>query len=306
MGPVRFSVWPASIHGFTDLAALVEHCEATGWDGAYVVDHFMADRPDGAPDDTPVLEALTVLAALAARTHRIRLGPLVLGGTYRHPAVVAKTAVTLDQVSGGRFVLGLGAGWQRNEHAAYGIDLPRVGVRMDRYEEGCAAIRSLLSEARTTFAGEHVRLTDAPCEPTPPAGRVPLLIGAKGERRGLRIAARHADEWNSWATVDQLRHRSDILVRHCDDAGRDPTQIRRSTQALVHLTDDGAAADRLRAEDSSRPRLIGSPSALVDAIGTYAEAGLDELVVPDWNLGTGPARLDVLDRLQAEVFPAFR
>lgn len=306
MVPMRFSVWPGSWHGFDDLAAVVGHCEATGWDGAYVVDHFMGDRADDAPDDTPVLEALTVLAALAVRTERIRLGPLVLGATYRHPAVVAKCAATLDEITGGRFVLGLGAGWQVNEHDAYGIPLPPVKARMDRYEESCAAMRALLHHGRTTMAGDHVRLTDAPCEPSPPGGRLPLLIGAKGERRGLRIAARHADEWNSWATVDQLRHRSEVLARHCDDAGRDPAVIQRSTQAFVHLTDDASEADRLRAEPSSRPRLIGSPTELVDAIGAYVEAGLDELIVPDWNLGTGPARLEVLDRLMAEVIPAFR
>lgn len=306
MGAMRFSVWPASIHGFHDLAGVVEHCEATGWDGAYVMDHFMVDREDGAPDDAPVLECMTALAGLAARTDRIRLGPLVLGGTYRHPAVVAKAAATLDQLSGGRFVLGLGAGWQRNEHQAYGIDLPPVKERMDRFEEGAVAIASLLTEDRTTFAGRHVQLTDAPCRPRPPDGRLPVLIGAKGERRGLRIAARVADEWNSWATLDQLRHRSQILARHCDDLDRDPAEIRRSTQAFVHLIDDPSEADRLRSEPSTRPRLIGSPSQLIDQVGAYAEAGLDELIVPDWNLGTGAGRLEVLDRIQAEVVPAFR
>ncbi|WCO65279.1 LLM class flavin-dependent oxidoreductase [Iamia majanohamensis] len=303
---MRFSVWPASVHGFADLAAVVGHCERTGWDGAWVMDHFMGDRPDGAPDDTPVLEALTVLPALAARTERIRLGPLVLGGTYRHPAVVAKAAATLDELSGGRFVLGLGAGWQVNEHAAYGIDLLPVRERLDRFEESCAAIRSLLTEDRTTLVGDHVTLNDAPCRPTPPPGRVPILVGAKGERRGLRIAALHADEWNSWATVEQLRHRSDVLARHCADVGRDPGAIRRSTQAVVHLVDDPVEADRLRAEPSSRPRLVGTPAQLVDQVGAYAEAGLDELVVPDWTMGTGPGRLEVLDRIQAEVAPAFR
>ncbi|CAN5707173.1 LLM class flavin-dependent oxidoreductase [soil metagenome] len=305
-GPMRFSVWPLSVHGFADLAGVVGHCEATGWDGAYVVDHFMGNREDDAPDDTPVLEALTTLAALAAQTERIRLGPLVLGGTYRHPAVVAKSAATLDDLSGGRIVLGLGAGWQRNEHRAYGIELPPVKERMDRFEEGAVAIRSLLTEDRTTFAGDHVELTDAPCRPTPPGGRLPILIGAKGERRGLRIAARVADEWNSCATVDQLRHRSEVLARHCDDLGRDPAEIRRSTQAFVRLVDDSAEADRLRSEPSSRPRLIGTVGEVVDQIGAYAEVGLDELIVPDWDMGTGAQRLEALDRIQRDVAPAFR
>lgn len=303
---MRFSVWPSPTTGFAALAEVVEHCDRTGWDGAYVVDHFMLDRSDGAPEDTPVPEALTTLAALAVRTERLRLGPLVLGGTYRHPAVVAKSAVTLDAISGGRFVLGLGAGWQVNEHAAYGIDLPPVGERMDRYEEGCAVIRSLLTEDRTTFTGRHHQLVDAPCRPTPPPGGLPILIGAKGERRGLRIAARFADEWNSWATLDQLRHRTEVLVRHCEAIDRDPATIVRSTQALVTFLDDGAEVDRARVEASARPRLVGSSAQIVDQVGAYSEAGLHELIVPDWTFGDEvTARIEVLDRFRTEVAAAF-
>src|SRR5690606_532834 len=135
-------------------------------------------------------EAFTLLAALAGRTERLRLGPLVLGNTYRHPAVVAKSAVSLDAITDGRFVLGLGAGWQVNEHLAYGIERFDTRTRLDRYEEACEVIRSLITSDRTDVAGEHYTLTDAPCRPTPPNGRLPLLIGAKGEKRSLRIAAR--------------------------------------------------------------------------------------------------------------------
>lgn len=304
---MRFSVWPSPTTGFGAVAEVVEHCDRTGWDGAYVVDHFMSDRPDGGPDDTPVPEALTTLAALAARTEHVRLGPLVLGGTYRHPTVVAKAAATLDAISGGRFVLGLGAGWQENEHRAYGIALPPVGERMDRYDEGCAIIRSLLTEDRTTFPGAHHQLVDAPCRPTPPPGRVPILIGAKGERRGLRTAARYADEWNSWATPDQLRHRGEVLARHCDAVDRDPSDIAHSTQALVTFLDDGAELDAARLGASTRPRLVGSPTQIVDQIGAYAEIGLDELIVPDWTFGDDvAARIEALDRFRTEVAAAFR
>lgn len=301
---MRVAVWPAPAAPFAATAAVVAHCDATGWDGAYVVDHFMNDTPDGAADDAPVLEAFTLLAALVGRTERIRLGPLVLGNTYRHPAVVAKSAVTLDHISGGRFVLGLGAGWQVNEHRAYGIDLPPVAERMDRYEEACLAIRALLDEPRATLAGRHYRLTDAPCEPSPAVGRVPILIGAKGPRRGLRIAALVADEWNSWATLDQFRERSAVLAGHCEAIGRDPATIRRSTQAFVRLVDDPAEAERARAAAGGRPILAGSPAEVVDRLGAYAEAGLDEFIVPDWSDRPVERRLDDLDRFRTEVVAA--
>jgi len=303
---VRIAVWPSPTAPFEATAAVVAHCDRTGWDGAYVVDHFMSDTPDGAADDAPVLEALTLLAALAGRTGRIRLGPLVLGNTYRHPAVVAKSAVTLDQVSGGRFVLGLGAGWQVNEHRAYGIDLPPVGERMDRFDEACRAIRALLHEPRVDLDGRHYRLTDAPCEPAPPPGRVPILVGAKGPLRGLRTAARHADEWNSWATIEQFRERSEILVRHAEEAGRDPATIRRSTQAFVHLVDEPAAAERARASAAGRPVLAGTATEILDRLGEYVEAGLDELIVPDWRDDPVERRIERLDRFRVEVADALR
>jgi alkanesulfonate monooxygenase SsuD/methylene tetrahydromethanopterin reductase-like flavin-dependent oxidoreductase (luciferase family) len=214
--------------------------------------------------------------------------------------------VSLDALTGGRFVLGLGAGWQVNEHQAYGIDLFDTRTRLDRYEEACEAIRSLLHNDRTTFRGEHYALTDAPCQPSPPQGRLPILIGAKGEKRGLRVAARFADEWNSWATVDQLRHRSEVLARHCDDVRRDPSEIRRSTQALVRFVDDPAEAERLRAEDHDRPMLIGSSAEIVDQVGAYVDAGLDELIVPDWFSPDAETSRTFLDRFHTEVAAAFR
>ena len=302
---MRFSVWPSSFMPFEHVVTVVGHCDATGWDGAYVMDHFMLDRDDDRVDDAPILEAFTVLAALASRTERLRLGPLVLGNTYRHPAVVAKSAVSLDAITGGRFVLGLGAGWQVNEHLAYGIDLFDTRTRLDRYEEACELIRSLLHSDRTTIAGSHYSATDAPCRPTPPDGRLPILIGAKGERRGLRIAARFADEWNSWATPEQLAHRSEVLARHCEDVGRDPAGIRRSTQAIVRFVDDPDEAARLRAKEHDRPMLIGSSSEIVDQVGAYAELGLDELIVPDWFSPDLAASTAFLDRFRTEVASAF-
>lgn len=208
---------------------LVCHAETLGLDGVYVCDHFMPYEADGRAVDGAMLEGWTSLAALAGHTQRLRLGTLVLGCTYRHPAVVANMAATMDHVTGGRFVLGLGAGGQRNEHVAYGLALPSISRRLDAFEEACAVIRSLLTQPRTTFDGAFFQLTEAPCDPKPVQTPLPLLIGGGGERRTLRIAAQFADEWHVWSTPDEFRSKSEILDRHCEDIGRDPSSILRVT-----------------------------------------------------------------------------
>jgi alkanesulfonate monooxygenase SsuD/methylene tetrahydromethanopterin reductase-like flavin-dependent oxidoreductase (luciferase family) len=150
---MRFSVWPTLSQPWADVLAVVRHAEATGWDGVYVADHFMGSGGDWGPDTTPNLEATGALAALAAATDRVRLGTLVLGNTYRHPAVVANWAATVDHVSNGRLLLGIGAGWQENEHEQYGIDLPSPGELIARFEEACLVLKGLLRDERTTMGG---------------------------------------------------------------------------------------------------------------------------------------------------------
>src|SRR3712207_1484793 len=154
----------------------------------------MANDGGPTPPETPTLEAGSTVAALAAAVPRVRIGTLVYGMTYRHPAVLANMAATVDQVSGGRFVLGVGAGWQVNEHEQYGIELPPLKQRIDRFVEGVTVLRGLLTEERTTFAGSYYQVTDAVCEPKPLQRPMPLMIGAKGEKRMLRVVAEHADE----------------------------------------------------------------------------------------------------------------
>ncbi len=303
---MRFSVWPSPQRPWNDVRDVVVHCDQSGWDGAWFADHFMPDDPGGEPVDGPVLECWSVLAALAAETRQVRLGSLVSGNLYRHPAVVAKAATTIDQVSGGRFVVGLGAGWQRNEHAAYGIDLLDVGPRLDRFEEACAVIRSLLSQTRTTFNGDHYRITDAPCDPGPVRGQLPLLVGGSGEKRTMRIAARYADEWNAWGTAEDFRRRTALLADHCAAVGRDPGSITRSTQALVYLSTDETWLAPRRQDPSARPQLLGTPAEMVDQVGAYDAAGVDELVVPDWMMGSARRTMDTLDLFWNEVAVHFR
>ncbi|HVN50557.1 MAG TPA: TIGR03560 family F420-dependent LLM class oxidoreductase, partial [Acidimicrobiales bacterium] len=198
---MRFSVWPDPERPWSEVAEVAVHCERQGWDGVYVSDHFMPNREGTETVDGPVLECWTAMAALAALTSRVRIGSLVCGNTYRHPAVLAKMAAGVDQISGGRFLLGLGAGWQENEHEAYGLEFGTVRSRLDRLDEACAIVTSLLRDDRTTFDGEHYRLRDAPLDPKPVQPKLPLLIGGRGERRTMRIAARYADEWNAWCDI---------------------------------------------------------------------------------------------------------
>ena len=198
---MRFSVWPDPSRPFEDVAAIVTACERLDWHAAYFADHFMPNAPDATPLRGDTLEALAVLAALAARTSRIRLGTLVASATYRHPAVFAKAITAIDRISGGRAICGLGAGWQENEHASFGIELGSITERIDRFDEYVTVVRGLLAEETTTFAGAHYQLHDAPNDPRPVQSPLPVLLGVRGRRRTMAIAARHASIWNAWTTT---------------------------------------------------------------------------------------------------------
>ena len=300
---MKFSIWPRLSQPWEDVLEACRHAEATGWDGAWVADHFM---PNTADAEGPVDECWTSLAALAASVPRIRLGALVSGNTYRHPAVLANMAATTDRISGGRLVLGLGAGWQVNEHAAYGIPLPPVPELLARLEEACRVVKGLLGQPRTTFEGAYYQLHDAPLEPKPLQAPLPLLIGGGGEKVTLRIAARYADEWNTWGLPDHIRHKMSVLDRHCEEQGRDPATIARSAQAILVMSEDADERARARAGTSPMPILVGTPSEVRDVVAAYAEAGVDELIVPDRTLGPPERRRDVMDAFLAEVAADFR
>ncbi len=302
---MRFSFWPMANQSFDDVLSLARHVERTGWDGVWYADHFMPNEPD---PSGPCHEVWTTLSALAVQVPRLRLGPLVLGNTYRHPAVVANMAATLDHICGGRLVLGLGGGWQENEHRAYGIEFHTVGGRLRRLEEACQVITALFQERRATFEGHYYRLEDAPMEPKPLQRRLPLMIGGGGEKVTLRIAARFADEWNVWGDVARLRHKMSVLDRHCEDVGRDPAAIQRSAAALIWLSDDATRVRRLREEPQARPTLAGGAAELADMVAAYRAAGVHEIIVPDFHLPSGAdaRKIEFLDRFIEEVAPAGR
>ena len=196
---------------------------------AWNFDHFYPLQGD---KNGPCLEAWVTLSALAQATSRIRIGCMVNGVPYRHPALVANMAASLDIVSGGRLELGLGAGWNEQETKAYGIDLLPMGQRMDRFEEAVEVIDSLLVHEITTFQGKYFQLEQARCEPKgPQQPRPPIVIGGGGEKRTLRIAARFAQHWNlPFATPEVFHKKNEILLAHCEAVGRDSSLIMRSVQ----------------------------------------------------------------------------
>ncbi|GLY06691.1 TIGR03560 family F420-dependent LLM class oxidoreductase [Actinoplanes sp. NBRC 101535] len=275
---MRISIWPGAAQPWTDVLEVSRHAADTGWHGVWIADHFMPNAGAGFDPHHPVLEAGSLVAALGAAVPRVRIGTLVYGNTYRHPAVLANMAATADQISGGRFTLGVGAGWQINEHAQYGLELPPTKQLIDRFVEALQVLRGLLRDPETTFDGTHYQLTDAVCEPKPVQDPLPILIGAKGEKRMLRVVAEHADMWNAWGTPDLIAHKSAVLDRHCADVGRDPASIQRTAQATTVV--DGPLPEGL-----STPVIGGSPAKLADTIAEYRAIGLDELIIPDGRLG---------------------
>ena len=290
---MRLSIWPGAGQSFAGVLETARHAAETGWDGVWFADHFMPNVDPGQDDTWPVLECGSVVAALAAAVPRVRIGTLVYGMTYRHPAVLANMAATVDQISGGRFVFGVGAGWQINEHQQYGIELPPLKQRIDRFVEGVKVLRGLLNDQRTTLDGEYYQVTDAVCEPKPVQRPLPLMIGAKGEKRMLRVVAEHADEWNCWGRPDLVAHKSAVLDTHCAAVGRDPRTIARTAQALTVV--DGPVPD------TTTPVIGGSPAKLADDVAAYAALGLTELIIPDALLGEGSARLRAMDTIRETV-----
>jgi F420-dependent oxidoreductase-like protein len=294
---MRFSVWMRAYEPWREMANEARHIDEAGWNGIWVADHFMPMsnvRGDG-PRET-----WAMLSAIAAVTERVRLGNIVCGNTYRHPAILANTAATVDVISGGRVILGLGAAWDQNEHDAYGIELPSVTVRLDRLEEACQVIKAVTGPQPGSFDGDHYRVTNAFTGAHPVNAPLPLLVGGHGEKRTLNIVARHADEWNAWCPPKEMRRLSEVLDGHCDSVGRDPATVKRTSMMVFAFADDPPVTAGPPAQ------LVGTAAQLQETMQGYADAGVDEILVPDWAWGSGQRRLDGIDRFLAEVASPFR
>jgi probable F420-dependent oxidoreductase len=290
---VKFSIWPRNDRSPADLLTEVQAAEAAGWYGAWLADHYMPNTGDTTPARGDIYECWSLLPAMAAVTSRIRIGTLVSPTSVNHPALLAKRAATIDQLSGGRMVLGLGAGWQINEHYAYGIELEPPGKRVTRFDEAIQVIRAMLSQDSTSFSGACYTITDAPCDPKPVQAPLPLLVGTSSPRM-LRITTRHADEWNTWGAPGDAGEKRAALLQACEQTGRDPGTMKTSANAMVVL--DGATPP------PGRAAVGGSAEQLIDQFGQYAELGFDEFIMPDWNFGHDRAeRADNVARVKTEV-----
>jgi F420-dependent oxidoreductase-like protein len=296
---MKLSICLTPSYRWSDVLRIAQHTERSGWEGVWFPDHFM---PAAGEISRPILECWATLAGLAAVIPRVRLGALVCGNAYRHPAVLANTAVATDHVGGGRVVLGLGAGWQDNEHRAYGIDFGSTKQRFDRLEEACQVIRGLRDHDCFTFHGNYYQLEEAWMRPKP-VGRLPLLVGGGGERRTIPIAARYAEEWNVWGTVETFTHKARVLERACERAGRDPSELRRSTQALLALRTVGLPQ---RAFESRLPVVEGSVEQVRDTVGRYAAVGVDEFIVPAFRPWSPDETIELIDILTSDVLPVLR
>jgi F420-dependent oxidoreductase-like protein len=311
-GQLRFGIHAGQHHStYSDYLDLWKTAEDLGLDWASVFDHFLPIQGDV---EGPCLEGLTLLAALAAHTSTIRCGILVVGNTYRNPALLANIATTIDHVSDGRLELGLGAGWYEMEHEQYGIPFHTTGRRIRMAGETAQILRSLWTEHRTTYEGRYYQIEDALCEPKPvQQPHIPLWIGGAGEQLTLRVAAESADGWNTFfLPIDQYRHKLDVLAGHCRQVGRDPGDIRKSLAMPAVIRESASEVDEgvermaqmrgVPADQLRNAGLFGTPEQCVEQLLPYIEAGVGDFLVQ----ARQPVDHSTLELLATKVAPMLR
>ncbi len=300
---MKFSLWPSPERPPAEVLDLARLADADGWFGFWYADHYMPNTGDESVVDGDVHECWSILAAVGAVTSSVRVGPLVAPTSVHHPALLANRAATIDRLTDGRFVLGVGAGWQINEHRAYGFDLEPPKIRVDRFEEAMHVMRGLLTEPRTDVDGEHYVISDAPCQPAPVQDRLPILVGT-GSPRMLRITARLADEWNTWGAPELAGERRASFVEQCERVGVDPASLHSSVQAMVVLTDDADVIASVQAGDGADRTIVGGDERVIEAFNHFATLGFDEVIVPDFTLGRTPEeRADAYRRVMTDIVP---
>ncbi|MEX2557705.1 MAG: LLM class F420-dependent oxidoreductase [Actinomycetota bacterium] len=298
----QFATWD-------EIVKMWRRAEDLGYDTAWTYDHFTAVMMDPM---TPCLEAWSCLAALAVHTERIRLGAMVTGNTYRHPAVLAKIATTVDVISNGRLEFGIGAGWYEPEHAMFGLPFGSVGERAERLDEALTVIRSLWREQHTTFEGTHYALSEAVAEPKPvQVPHPPITIAAVGEKRMLPIVARHADAWTSFGSPEIFRRRGELLSEMCEAEGRDaaaiekavllPAVIAEDMEPYAFMVQGWAAYQGVEEAEGKRWMLAGPPDEVCRQVDAYLDAGVGHII-----LLITPFNIEALERFAEEVMPRYR
>ena len=291
---------------FDGVVAMAAAAEDTGYDSVWVMDHFFQLPPMGGPT-APMLDSYTLLGALAARTSRVRLGAMVTGVTYRNPAHLAKIVTTIDVISAGRAILGIGAAWYDVEHEGLGFDFPPVGERLDRLGEALQICRAMFTEEAPSFDGTYYRIHEARNVPPPvqPGGPA-ILVGGSGERRTLNLVAHYADMCNLFGDPATIAHKVEVLRSHCDAVGRDPSEITVSRLSTLVLTaneeETAATQDFLRQVTGEDPTGsdVGTEDELVARVEELAAAGVDYFI---FNVPTGTP--DTVRRVGAVLVDRF-
>jgi F420-dependent oxidoreductase-like protein len=281
-GQVRFGVHAGpQNYPYAEYLEVWKTVEDLGYDWCSVFDHFMPIG--GLPIEGPCFEGFTLLSAMAAQTSRIRCGILVTGNTYRHPALLANMAATIDHVSNGRLELGMGAGWYEEEHEQYGMPFYTTGRRIRMLGESVKIVRSMLTEQRTTFNGRYYTVHDALCEPKPVQERVPIWVGGAGEQLTMRVVAESADGWNTfWMAPDAYERKLAILAEHCKEVDRNPNDIRKSlgTGVLVGET-EAEVAERAGPggiEAARQNGVAGTPEQCIEQLLPYIRLGVGDFL----------------------------
>jgi F420-dependent oxidoreductase-like protein len=286
---------------------VAEAAERLGYDSLWVYDHF---HNVPVPAHEAVFECWTTLAAISQRTSRVRLGQMVGCASYRNPGLLAKIASNIDVISGGRLDWGIGAGWYEHEYRAYGYEFPPAKDRIAMLRETVEIVRSLWTEADTTYAGKHFTLDGAQCDPKPLQDpHPPILIGGGGEQLTLRVVARLADRSNFGGKPEEFAHKCDVLQRHCDAVGRDYDEIEKTWSPEIYVRESEAELRAIGGSTFGEPfdswqagNLVGTPQQVIDKIGAYREVGVGSIIA--W-CRDYPA-LDTLTLVGEQVIPAFR
>ena len=309
----------ASISSYTttwdSIESAIHTMESGGWDSIWFPDHFIPPAAWKGGEDQPIFESWSLLAAVAGMTEKLRMGHMVNGNTYRNPALVAKMATTIDQISRGRFILSHGAAWFQREHDAYGWEFPSLKERSDRFEESCKLIRLLLnSEEPVNFDGEYYSLENAPLSPKSFQNpHIPIMIGGLGEKRTLRTLARYGDMWNldgfavgkeenvryGGMSLELFNRKVDILHQHCEKAGRDPSEISLTISMPTKLSKDKSETDAF-IKQVGPGTVAGTADYIVSRVGEFMEAGVDEIM-----FSPRPSDSESLQALDEEVLSAF-
>ena len=294
--PLQFGVTlPQIKRSWSECREAAIHVDDLGFDSVWVCDHVY-----GVPRaDLPILEGWSLLTAVAAITERVELGTLVTPPFFRNPAMLAKQVASIDQIAGGRVIMGLGAGWFQPEFEAYGNPFPALGERMKALEETAQILRSMWTEPTTTFSGRHFEVSEAYCEPKPPR-RPPILIGGTGERVLMGIVARHADIWNNMAIAQGLlAQKVEALEKRCEEAGRDPAEVEISQQCVVIVeeTEEAARAALARAgkiygghmgAGLEQHGIWGTPDRVVECIERHRQLGCTSFIMEFFGRDTRP------------------